>query len=125
MKPSNELLDEQLNSYLEKYKQTQLFNKKFTGMLKEQELQNTLTLPQLLVLRRIIQHPGNTQAFIAETLNMDFSTFSLISEKLEEKGYITRTRLASNKRSYAVNPTDEGFLIYQKVATCFILCEVE
>ena len=53
----------------------------------------------------ICNHPGRSQEELAEELCLNKSTITRSLAALEERDYITRTPLPSDKRRFAVHPT--------------------
>ena len=55
----------------------------------------------------ICHNPGRSQEELAKELCINKSTVARNLNCLEEKGYITRTPLPSDKRQFAVHPTEK------------------
>ena len=63
----------------------------------------------------ICREPGRSQDFLAKELCLNKSTVARALNCLEEKGYITRTALATDKRQFSVYPTEKMLSILPEV----------
>jgi DNA-binding MarR family transcriptional regulator len=63
----------------------------------------------------ICREPGRSQEEIAQELCINKSTAARNLNFLEEKGYITRTPLPTDKRRFSVHPTDKMLLALPEI----------
>ena len=63
----------------------------------------------------ICRESGRSQEELAKELCLNKSTVARTLNSLEEKGYITRTPLATDKRQFAVHPTEKMLAILPEV----------
>ena len=63
----------------------------------------------------ICREPGRSQDFLAKELCLNKSTVARSLNSLEEKGYITRTPLSTDKRQFSVYPTEKMLLVLPDV----------
>ena len=63
----------------------------------------------------ICREPGRSQDFFAKELCLNKSTVARTLNSLEEKGYITRTPLSTDKRQFSVYPTEKMLLVLPEV----------
>ena len=63
----------------------------------------------------ICREPGRSQDFLAKELCLNKSTVARSLNSLEEKGYITRTPLSTDKRQFSVYPTEKMLLVLPEV----------
>ena len=68
----------------------------------------------------ICREPGRSQDFLAKELCLNKSTVARSLNSLEEKGYITRTPLSTDKRQFSVYPTDKMLSILPEVKNASI-----
>ncbi|NVK32819.1 MAG: MarR family transcriptional regulator [Gammaproteobacteria bacterium] len=59
-------------------------------------------------LSMIVENPGLKQSQLAEALMIERSNLVVIIDDLENKNLIYRAQLPSDRRAYALIPTDEG-----------------
>ncbi len=70
-------------------------------------------------LPEICNHPGITQDQLAQKLHVNRSSVTRQLTMLEDNGFVTRKRSASDRRSVEVYPTEKGFEILPKVRATF------
>lgn len=63
----------------------------------------------------ICREPGRSQEELAKELCLNKSTVARNLNCLEEKGYITRTPLPSDKRQFSVYPTDKMLAVLPEI----------
>ncbi len=63
----------------------------------------------------ICREPGRSQEELARELCLNKSTVARTLTYLEEKGYITRQSLPSDKRQFSVYPTDKMLSAYPEI----------
>ena len=63
----------------------------------------------------ICREPGHSQEEIAKELCLNKSTVARNLNCLEEKGYITRTSLPSDKRQFSVYPTEKMLSAFPEI----------
>ena len=63
----------------------------------------------------ICREPGRSQEDIAKELCLNKSTIARNLNYLEEKGYITRTSLPSDKRQFSVYPTEKMLSVFPEI----------
>lgn len=63
----------------------------------------------------ISSHPGRSQEELAKELCINKSTVARNLACLEERGYITRTPIASDKRRFSVYPTEKMLSVLPEV----------
>ena len=73
-----------------------------------------LTGPQILLLKELDYEIGITVGEIAGNINLSQSTVTNILERLEGRGYVSRTRSDTDKRRVFVKITEKGSEILQK-----------
>jgi len=74
----------------------------------EQLKQYDLGSGQFHFLMMLYKKDGVNQETLAETLNIDKATSARAIKKLEEKGYVTRTRDENDRRNYNVFLTEKA-----------------
>ena len=60
------------------------------------------------VLVMIVENPGLRQAQLADALAIERPNLVVLLDELEERGLITRDKVPSDRRAYALNPTLKG-----------------
>ena len=63
----------------------------------------------------ICREPGRSQEELAQELCLNKSTVARALNSLEEKGYITRTSLPTDKRQFSVYPTEKMLSVLPEV----------
>lgn len=63
----------------------------------------------------ICRNPGRSQEELAEELCINKSTVARNLNALEEKGYITRTPLPTDKRQFSVHPTEKMLAVLPEI----------
>lgn len=63
----------------------------------------------------ICREPGHSQDFIAKELCLNKSTVARTLTYLEEKGYITRIPLPTDKRQFSVYPTEKMLAVLPEI----------
>jgi DNA-binding MarR family transcriptional regulator len=67
-----------------------------------------LSVPQILVLKEVVKKDISTVGSIAKAINLSQGTVTQIIIRLEERGYVSRTRDDSDRRKVLVACTDSG-----------------
>jgi DNA-binding MarR family transcriptional regulator len=67
-----------------------------------------ITAPQLICLYSIGQEDGMTLSELADKVNLGNSTVNGIVDRLEEKGFLTRTRSETDRRRVILSITSRG-----------------
>ena len=67
-----------------------------------------ITYPQYLVLSALWEADGQTIGAIAERLSLEPSTITPLVKRLEQAGFLTRTRNPQDERQVQVRLTDKG-----------------
>lgn len=67
-----------------------------------------ITAPQLVCLYSIGQEEGMTLSELAKKVNLGASTVNGIVDRLEEKGYLKRTRSETDRRRVVLSITSQG-----------------
>lgn len=80
----------------------------FHKYMHEQLKQYDLGSGQFHFLMMLYKKDGVNQETLAETLNIDKATSARAIKKLEEKGYVTRTRDENDRRNYNVFLTEKA-----------------
>ena len=88
---------------------TQIFSQ---GM---QDAGQDLTPVQFAALDAVHSHPGLDQAGIAARIAYDKATIGGVIDRLEQKGLITRSVSARDRRAREVNLTKNGYHTYSSV----------
>ncbi len=73
-----------------------------------------LTYTQYIVFLVLWERDGLTVGELCETLLLDNGTISPLLKKMQEAGYIRRTRSASDDRVVVVNLTETGWAMQEK-----------
>lgn len=63
----------------------------------------------------ISRHPGRSQEELARELCLNKSTVARALTVLEERGYVTRESLPSDKRQFAVHPTEKMLSVLPEI----------
>ncbi len=63
----------------------------------------------------ICRVPGRSQEELAQELCLNKSTVARALTHLEEKGYVTRTPLPTDKRQFAVHPTEKMLAVLPEI----------
>ncbi len=75
-----------------------------------------LTPPQVGVLRRLGQSPGQSQRGLADALGMHAPRLVVLIDELEGRGLVTRARDPDDRRNYAITLTPKGGQALAQVA---------
>lgn len=67
-----------------------------------------ITGPQLLVLQELARVKGVTSKEVSSAVNLSQATVTNIIDRLEDKGYITRSRSTIDRRRVALFLTEQG-----------------
>ena len=73
-----------------------------------------LTYTQYVVMLVLWEKGNRTLKELGEALYLDSGTLTPLLKRLESKGLITRTRLASDERSLVIAPTKKGAALKDK-----------
>lgn len=73
-----------------------------------------LTGPQIIVLRELLQHEKMHAADLARAVNLSHATVTDILNRLEKRGFISRTRSVEDKRRILVTPTESAAALVAK-----------
>ena len=91
-----------------------------------------LTYTQYVVMMYFWEHGSSNVKTLGRTLLLDPSTLTPLLRKLEEKGYLTRTRSKEDERNLIVELTDRGAALQdealevpEKIGKCLDLSEEE
>ena len=76
-----------------------------------------LTYTQYIVMLVLWEEKKCNVTELGQKLYLDSGTLTPLLKKLENKGYITRTREASDERCLSVSLTDEGEKLQHKAAS--------
>ena len=87
----------------------------FHKYMHEQLKQYDLGSGQFHFLMMLYKKDGVNQETLAETLNIDKATSARAIKKLEEKGYVTRTRDENDRRNYNVFLTEKAQTLKPKI----------
>lgn len=71
-------------------------------------IRHSLTGPQLVCLRQLLRSGAMTPGQLAREISLSPATISGILDRLERRGYLTRTRRPEDKRQVLVELTDSG-----------------
>ena len=74
-----------------------------------------LTYTQYLVMLVIWEHKQVNLKSLGEQLYLDSGTLTPVLKRLEEKGYITRCRMAADERNLMISVTDDGEALKETV----------
>lgn len=80
-----------------------------------QQAGHDLTPVQFAALDALAESPGLDQASIAAQIAYDRATIGGVIDRLEQKGYVTRTTRKHDRRAREVTLTAQGRLIYDQV----------
>ncbi|CUS25734.1 hypothetical protein FC70_GL000871 [Paucilactobacillus oligofermentans DSM 15707 = LMG 22743] len=84
--------------------------------------QYSLTAAQALVISIVCDFGMLTQDGITKRLGLDKSVVAKTVLKLEETGYMTRTKNAKDKRTYDIQPTNKALAVYPSVKKEVDIC---
>lgn len=73
-----------------------------------------LTGPQIIILRELLQHEKMHAADLARAVNLSHATVTDILNRLEKRGFISRTRSVEDKRRILVTPTESAAALVAK-----------
>lgn len=76
-----------------------------TRMLEIPELKD-YTLPQIILIHILLEHPGITLTELSQRMSLAKSTVSGIVDRLEEQGLVSRTRPQDNRRTVCLHLTE-------------------
>lgn len=77
-------------------------------------LKGEITADQFFLLRKIKQQGRCTPSELAHSMSVERSAITIMLNKLENKGYINRTRSNQNRRTVRVEITDDAQIILEK-----------
>lgn len=82
----------------------------------EQDLVSSseVSLPQMHVIEVIGNHGRLRMKELADLLGVTTGTLTVMADRLEERGYVYRSRDSRDRRSYFIALTDKGFEEYRK-----------
>ncbi|HVX39731.1 MAG TPA: MarR family transcriptional regulator [Gemmatimonadaceae bacterium] len=72
------------------------------------EQQSGISLAQLFVLEQLAQHPASSLTDLAERTATHQSSVSVVVQRLVDRGFVNRTRSASDRRFVEIVITDAG-----------------
>lgn len=85
--------------------------------------QHNLTAAQAVVIMIVCDFDTLTQDQITKRLSLDKSVIAKTVTKLEERGFLTRSTNAKDKRTYDIRPTETARAVYplirDQVEDCF------
>lgn len=84
--------------------------------------QYSLTAAQALVISIVCDFGVLTQDGITKRLGLDKSVVAKTVLKLEETGYLIRTKNTKDKRTYDIQPTDKVWAVYPSVKKEVDIC---
>lgn len=61
----------------------------------------------------VVDNPGLNQSQLSQKLDIERPNLVVIIDELEERELISRERVPTDRRSYALHPTDAGRALYQ------------
>ncbi len=73
-----------------------------------------LTVPQLLVLKEALRHPGSSVGRLAERVQLSQGTVTQILTRLEQRGMLLRTRSDEDRRRVVVTVTPLGVSVLDR-----------
>ncbi len=73
-----------------------------------------LTQRVFSMLSLVCENPGVTQSAVSRELGIERSGTVVIVDHLEARGLISRNRISSDRRAYALHATDAGTALYGK-----------
>ena len=73
-----------------------------------------LTYTQYVAMMVMWEHRAITSKEMGERLHLDSGTLTPVLKKLEEKGFVTRSRSQADERNLMVTLTDEGAALREK-----------
>ncbi|WP_174213636.1 MarR family winged helix-turn-helix transcriptional regulator [Paragemmobacter aquarius] len=82
-----------------------------------------LTYPQYLALAALWSQDGQTVGQVSATLRLDSNTLTPLLKRLEQSGYLTRSRDPADERQVRLNLTERGHAIREQAASvpqCFL-----
>lgn len=82
-----------------------------------------LTYPQYLALAALWAQDGQTVGQISATLHLDSNTLTPLLKRLEQAGYLTRTRDKEDERQVRLTVTAKGHALREQAAAipqCFL-----
>lgn len=85
---------------------------RLTQLLKPLGLRNVTFSAMMIVVR----HPGLQQSQLAEWLAVDRTNLVTIVDELERRKFLTRDKSSTDRRAYALHPTDSGRRCYEQAA---------
>ena len=71
-----------------------------------------LTAAQAVVILIVCDFQGLTQDEITKRLSLDKSVIAKTVNKLEDRGFVSRTTNAKDKRTYDIYPTEKAWEVY-------------
>lgn len=86
------------------YSASRLITKLYQPILSEWDL----TYPQYLVLLLLWENDGRKVSDLCNCLLLETSTLTPLLKRMEAKGYVTRTRSATDERTVLIALTDKG-----------------
>ena len=84
-----------------------------------------ISAPQFGTLLLIDANPGISQSAVAEALRFDRSTLVQIIDRLEARGYVVRQAAPQDRRSHALEITDDGAAALKNLRRMAIAHEAE
>lgn len=95
------------------------YNLRRTSQIVQADLAKTLEplglrMITFAALVLIVDNAGVRQTRLANALAIERSNLVLIVDDLEQRGLIQRTQVPSDRRAYALVPTDEGRAMYTR-----------
>ena len=62
----------------------------------------------------IMDNPGLNQSRLSQIMDIERPNLVIIIDELEERELITRERVPTDRRSYALHPTQSGSVLYRE-----------
>ena len=73
----------------------------------------------------IVDNPGLNQSRLSQIMDIERPNLVIIIDELEERELITRERVPTDRRSYALHPTQSGRVLYRETLDAVIQHEAK
>lgn len=73
----------------------------------------------------IVDNPGLRQSQLADAMDVERPNLVVLIDELEQRGLISRDRVASDRRAYALKPTAAGRQLYDRSVAAVTTLEVQ
>lgn len=74
-------------------------------------------------LSMVVETPGLRQSHLADALAVERPNLVVILDELESRGLITRDRVPTDRRAYALTPTPKGRRAFEKATAAIVAHE--